>query len=175
MWPSRCGGVLTFSLCGVPIWSTRAHNGSFSSTVQSNQATPSNVTRLTMAPFLFVLPVNYWQRMSMLSRSLHRSVAMMMMILLPSLCLLFRHPLVAPPGSSPATPFHSMVDSIVARANHQETSSPSTSIIEERVNNNLYALGLHSKRVLPAIGNAPSLLFGSQEVLTDSILILVVA
>jgi hypothetical protein len=33
MWPSRCGGVLTFSLCGVPIWSTRAHNGSFSSTV----------------------------------------------------------------------------------------------------------------------------------------------
>ena len=67
-----------------------------------------------------------------------------------------------PPGSSPASPFHSIVDSIVARANHQETSSPSTSIIEERVNNNLYALGLRSKRVLPAIGNAPSLLFGSQ-------------
>jgi hypothetical protein len=67
-----------------------------------------------------------------------------------------------PPGSSPASPFHSMVDSIVARANHQETSYPSTSIIEERVNNNLYALGLHSKRILPAIGNAPSLLFGSQ-------------
>ena len=40
-----------------------------------------------------------------------------------------------PPGSSPATPFHSMVDSIVARANHQGTSSPSTSIIEERVIN----------------------------------------
>ena len=67
-----------------------------------------------------------------------------------------------PPGSSPATPFHSMVDSIVARANHQETSSTSTSIIEERVINSLYTLGLRSKRVLPAIGNAPSLLFGSQ-------------
>ena len=52
---------------------------------------------------------------------------------------------------------------IVARANHQETTSPSTSIIEEdRVTNNLYALELRSKRVLPAIGNAPSLLFGSQ-------------
>jgi hypothetical protein len=67
-----------------------------------------------------------------------------------------------PPGSSPATPSHSMVDSIVARVNHQETSSLSTSIIEERVINHLYALGLRSKRVLPAIGNAPSLLFGSQ-------------
>ena len=67
-----------------------------------------------------------------------------------------------PPGSSSATPFHSMVDSIVARANHQETSSTSTSIIEERVINSLYTLGLRSKRVLPAIGNAPSLLFGSQ-------------
>ena len=55
-----------------------------------------------------------------------------------------------------------MVDSIVARANHQETSAPSTSIIEERVINNLYALGLRSKHVLPALGNAPSLLFGSQ-------------
>ena len=40
-----------------------------------------------------------------------------------------------PPGSSQATPFHSMVDSIIARANHQGTSSPSTSIIEERVIN----------------------------------------
>ena len=63
---------------------------------QSNEATPSNVARLTMTPFLFILPVNHWQRMSMLSRSLHRSVAMMMMRLLPALCFLFRHPLVAP-------------------------------------------------------------------------------
>ena len=34
---------------------------------QSNEATPSNVARLTMTPFLFILPVNHWQRMSMLS------------------------------------------------------------------------------------------------------------
>ena len=67
-----------------------------------------------------------------------------------------------PPGSSPATPFHSMVDSIVARANHQGTSSPSTSIIEERSISSLYTLGLRSKRVLSAIGNAPSLLLSSQ-------------
>ena len=63
---------------------------------QSHAKQRCNVARLTMAHFLFVLPMNHWQRMSMLSRSLHRSVAMMMMRLLPALCLLFRHPLVAP-------------------------------------------------------------------------------
>jgi hypothetical protein len=43
MWPSQCGPPnvalpmwrgFDFFLCGVPIWSTRAHNGSFSSTVE---------------------------------------------------------------------------------------------------------------------------------------------
>ena len=59
------------------------------------------------------------------------------------------------------TPFHYIVNSIVGRTS-VETSAPSAMIIDETVVSNLYSLGLRHKRILPATGNAPSLLFGSQ-------------
>jgi hypothetical protein len=63
--------------------------------------------------------------------------------------------------ASLATPFHSIVDSIVGRTN-QEASAPFTLDSDNRVITNQYSLGLRNKRVLPAVGNAPSLVFGSQ-------------
>jgi hypothetical protein len=67
-----------------------------------------------------------------------------------------------PPGASSATPFHSIVDSIVGRANQEEPALSSSGIDDSVIINHLYALGLRNKRILPAVGNAPSLLFGSQ-------------
>jgi hypothetical protein len=67
-----------------------------------------------------------------------------------------------PPDSSIATPFHSLVDSIVGRSNEvARASSPAGSDEIDSITDQ-YSLGLRNKRAVAATGNAPNLLFGSQ-------------
>jgi hypothetical protein len=67
-----------------------------------------------------------------------------------------------PPDSSIATPFHSLVDSIVGQSNEVARASSPAGSDERDCITDQYSLGLRNKHAVATTGNAPNLLFGSQ-------------
>jgi hypothetical protein len=55
-----------------------------------------------------------------------------------------------------------MVDSIIGRGIQEDASAQSTSVSHDSAIGHLHSLGLRNKRILPAAGNAPRFMFGSQ-------------